>query len=429
VCCSDGDKDTVSEEHKSIVVLVQPENDSLQTSSSCSVKAMSGESPMDDCNYVMSNDDEDSSLHDQVADVEHENILGRVLVSYNDYFSKNSSDTDDNDNAMTSDVAAVKGNRNSTTVTAGDSGKMPCLCHTCGKEFSNTAYLTRHARTHTGEQPYACADCGRLFRHVANLARHQKVHTGEKPYVCQLCGAGFIQNVMLIDHRSRHHLESVDVTNAPFVCRTCGERFLTTHRLRTHTASSHRGVERSVVRKGIRNEENSTVNGNLYECVKCAEKFVSKVSLSLHMRRHVIKKPHECTVCSCDFDDHSELTDHMQRHMSHWPRVVKRAEDDDGEFSVDYLQPENLHRLKIIINSSSYECTVCGKQVKQLAHLKSHMLMHTGERPHKCQYCEKAYRSKYDLRLHCLRVHEIELPARRGQDGGLECPGYDYNDV
>lgn len=295
---------------------------------------------------------------------------------------------------------------------AGDGAKPPCLCDTCGKEFTNVTYLAQHVRTHTGERPYTCGECGRQFRHTANLQRHQKVHTGEKPHVCDMCGAGFIQNVMLLDHKSRHHLEMVDISCAPFLCRLCGERFLTTHRLRTHKAMAHRRLQRSVVRrpKLVKPDAESS-DGRTYECEQCAEQFVSKVSLSLHMRRHVVKKPFECSVCSCAFDVESELADHMRRHMSNWPRTVNGA-DETGDASLLDLDFEGRQAE----SNSLYECTVCRKQVKQLAHLKSHMLMHTGLRPYKCQMCDKAYRSKFDLRLHCVRIHGVELPAGRKAD-------------
>ena len=40
------------------------------------------------------------------------------------------------------------------------------------------------------------------------------------------------------------------------------------------------------------------------------------------------------------------------------------------------------------------------------------MLVHTGDKPYNCQHCEKAFRRKEHLRVHCSRVHNIELPKR-----------------
>ncbi len=51
----------------------------------------------------------------------------------------------------------------------------------------------------------------------------------------------------------------------------------------------------------------------------------------------------------------------------------------------------------------------CGKKFLDNSKLRRHLLVHTGERPHKCEICGKLFSLDFNLKTH-LRTHTGEKP-------------------
>ncbi|OCU02378.1 zinc finger protein 366 [Xenopus laevis] len=55
-----------------------------------------------------------------------------------------------------------------------------------------------------------------------------------------------------------------------------------------------------------------------------------------------------------------------------------------------------------------HACTRCGKLFKQLSHLHTHMLTHQGARPHKCHVCHKAFTQTSHLKRHMMQHSQVK---------------------
>lgn len=69
-----------------------------------------------------------------------------------------------------------------------------------------------------------------------------------------------------------------------------------------------------------------------------------------------------------------------------------------------------------------HACTRCGKLFKQLSHLHTHMLTHQGTRPHKCQVCHKAFTQTSHLKRHMMQHSEVKPHSCRVCGRGFAYP-------
>lgn len=66
-------------------------------------------------------------------------------------------------------------------------------------------------------------------------------------------------------------------------------------------------------------------------------------------------------------------------------------------------------KSKTYLYVKKHKCPSCNYKAAHLAHLKRHMIIHTGERPFPCKICQKKLTTKHNLQSH-MKIHIKEFP-------------------
>ncbi|KAG6934179.1 zinc finger protein 99, partial [Chelydra serpentina] len=167
-----------------------------------------------------------------------------------------------------------------------------------------------------------------------------------------------------------------------------------------------------------------------FECKECNKMFRT----SSHLRRHSlmhIKKGHECDHCHYLGSTSEDLKLHCEIHKGtcpkredlssskdlKWVRSIFRSENLQKQIDV-HEGKENEHVLPSQSLSPLYKCEQCNYITYVLSNLKLHTRIHTGEKPHSCDTCQKKFRTSGHLNRHKL----VHLKMKH-----LKCKNCDYS--
>ncbi|KAM9332401.1 zinc finger Y-chromosomal protein-like [Pholidichthys leucotaenia] len=117
-------------------------------------------------------------------------------------------------------------------------------------------------------------------------------------------------------------------------------------------------------------------------CDVCGKVMKNKSSLARHSFIHTGQKPFSCHLCELRFN----RRDNLQHHLTH-------------------LHPDGASRREKQRPAATWLCAVCGKTFSCRSRLKTHEVIHSGVKPHRCDLCPKAYMRTNDLEHHRKVVH------------------------
>ncbi len=189
-------------------------------------------------------------------------------------------------------------------------------------------------------------------------------------------------------------------------------------------------------------------NGKSLVCDFCGRFFQERRNLKSHLRVHTGEKPYVCDICSKRFAQRSTLKTHKDIHNRPGGRSLHGKQKNEGKFKCDVrsyafnkpsalLMHMSVHtgdkpfscdfcnrlfarkgNLKCPLETcpqndqghqKSYLCDMCGRCFTSRQYLKNHVKIHTNDRAFPCDVCDKRFITSSELRKHQW-CHRTEKP-------------------
>lgn len=239
-----------------------------------------------------------------------------------------------------------------------------------------------------------CPTCNNTFEDSDSLNAHKCIEQEAPTLKCQYCGVYFWSAALMKCHVGRHFSVLPGFVNC--VRGTCRYIFADVAELKQH-----------VIR-------HATNWGLFIKCCKCNKRFGSKVLLKKHMRAHFVERTDNPTLAqiTCQYCDSnvasSTLDQHLELHQTDTPGVIKCLyQHCQAQFS-------SLNELKEHCNShKTFNCIKCGVFCRTSDELEKHILVHSEERPFRCDVPSCFYAGKLakNLEAHKKNKHDNKIVA------------------
>ncbi|KAG5892577.1 hypothetical protein JTB14_036786 [Gonioctena quinquepunctata] len=214
--------------------------------------------------------------------------------------------------------------------------------------FPEEGFKNTHLRDHFRNGPAPCTICGKYFKKKSNYLEHYAIH---------------------FDH-------------IKFTCTVCSEIFSSGRNLRRHRASIHKSlcIKKKPVIIPATTPQDENIQGKLFNCRFCPEKFPNKSVLIGHESIHTGKKVLQCSVCSRNFSKLTELDKHMRTHTGSKPfecpvclkKFVQKA-------------ALNVHHAAVHSKAKIFQCSLCPQTFAYSSSYRRHLRNHKGETSFECQ--------------------------------------------
>lgn len=140
-------------------------------------------------------------------------------------------------------------------------------------------------------------------------------------------------------------------------------------------------------------------------CIDCHRKFSSESALLSHAKQ-CFKTRHKCDICTHSFAGKKTLQKHIA--TSHKYQHPNRKADESERAGNKSSQSSSGDEQRCI-NRQTYTCSYCNKVFMQKQYLLDHVVVHTGDTPHRCTQCLASFAYRSALWRH-RKKHSGERP-------------------
>ncbi|XP_035700591.1 zinc finger protein 600-like isoform X2 [Folsomia candida] len=178
-----------------------------------------------------------------------------------------------------------------------------------------------------------------------------------------------------------------------FECPTCSK-----------TLSTKKNLKRHIVTHGAYTN---------VKCQICRKLFKNPAVLESHVTRsHSCQPKLVCSVCCKEYGTRQDLQRHFNAKHISTPRPRYPCKFPGcGKTYLEKSTATHHFQLEHVQNLVRFPCPLCEKEFKDKAYVAKHIAIHTTEKSHKCEICQKSFVEAVSLKNHKIHQEKSVRPV------------------